>query len=461
VLNEFGDNTPTSSSASHRDLGPSTSKRGLRIAGAVVVVFVALALQASPSGASSLSRSLQSAASGTETCAQAPEPALTIPSPASSSGSASSGSASGSSIHATKAELAAIESEIAAEQLCVTNLSEQYDTSTYRVQQLTSSIAVNKRRLATSKVDVTLVRHQVQSAVLNSYMYDETAQQLDLLFSGTSVTASLESAYTSDALGNVTNDLHALNVAKQRFEATQNLLVSERTQAASEASAASTAEIAATAETKSTETILKEVKGQLATQVAAEAAAQAAEDAAQVADASSLRLKQADALKAEQAAQVAETLGDGSSAAASAGKAGSGAGDQTGTPPTNPPTGGPGAAAVEAAESYLGVPYVWGGASRAGVDCSGLVMLAWSAAGVQLAHSAAIQSEESTPVSLSELQPGDLLFYDFGGTGIDHVVMYVGSGPYGSNTIIQAAHTGTVVSFDSIYYEGLVGAGMP
>ena len=88
-------------------------------------------------------------------------------------------------------------------------------------------------------------------------------------------------------------------------------------------------------------------------------------------------------------------------------------------------------------------------------------MLSWEAAGVALVHSAALQAALSTPVTLSELQPGDLLFYDFGGTGIDHVIMYVGSGPYGPDTIIQAAHTGTVVSFDPIWYEGLVGAGRP
>ncbi len=72
-----------------------------------------------------------------------------------------------------------------------------------------------------------------------------------------------------------------------------------------------------------------------------------------------------------------------------------------------------------------------------------------------------LQRSESTPVPLSQVQPGDLLFYDLGGDGIDHVVMYVGSGPYGADTIIQAAHTGTVVEFDPIWYFGLVGAGRP
>jgi cell wall-associated NlpC family hydrolase len=126
-----------------------------------------------------------------------------------------------------------------------------------------------------------------------------------------------------------------------------------------------------------------------------------------------------------------------------------------------------GLAAVHGAMQYLGVPYVWGGASYAGVDCSGLVMLAWAHAGVSLPHSAADQYNVSQHVSLSSLEPGDLLFYDLDGAGIDHVVMYVGPildgqpTTYGSNTIIQAAHTGTVVTFDPFWSFGLVGAGRP
>ncbi len=64
---------------------------------------------------------------------------------------------------------------------------------------------------------------------------------------------------------------------------------------------------------------------------------------------------------------------------------------------------------------------------------------------------------------LNALEPGDLLFYYNldGDNTIDHVVMYVGSGPYGSQTIIQAPYTGSEVQYAPLFTEGLVAAGRP
>ncbi len=94
--------------------------------------------------------------------------------------------------------------------------------------------------------------------------------------------------------------------------------------------------------------------------------------------------------------------------------------------------------AIRAALSYLGVPYVWGGASRGGVDCSGLVMLAYEAAGVDLPHYSGAQFDDTERVPLYDIEPGDLLFYGYNGD--EHVAMYVGHGE-----MIEAPETGEVV----------------
>ena len=116
---------------------------------------------------------------------------------------------------------------------------------------------------------------------------------------------------------------------------------------------------------------------------------------------------------------------------------------------------------MQYAESQVGVPYVWGAATPGqGFDCSGLVMWAWGQAGVSLPHYSGGQMAATTPVSVNNLEPGDLLF--FGPGGSEHVAMYVGGG-----TVIQAPYTGSVVGYSSVSAmlswagSGFVGAGRP
>jgi cell wall-associated NlpC family hydrolase len=106
--------------------------------------------------------------------------------------------------------------------------------------------------------------------------------------------------------------------------------------------------------------------------------------------------------------------------------------------------GGPGHPEVVAiAQRYLGVPYVYGGGSPSGFDCSGLTMYCYAQIGIGLGHGATVQQQASTPVPVGSLQPGDLVF--FGGASYSyHVGIYVGGG-----TMIHAPHTGAVVSYGS------------
>jgi cell wall-associated NlpC family hydrolase len=107
-------------------------------------------------------------------------------------------------------------------------------------------------------------------------------------------------------------------------------------------------------------------------------------------------------------------------------------------PVAPPPTHG---GVVGIAMQYLGTPYVWGGASPGGFDCSGFVMYVFSQMGVSLPHSSYAQYGYGSPVSLGQLEPGDLVFFD----GLGHVGIYVGGGSF-----IHAPHTGDVVKISSI-----------
>jgi cell wall-associated NlpC family hydrolase len=124
----------------------------------------------------------------------------------------------------------------------------------------------------------------------------------------------------------------------------------------------------------------------------------------------------------------------------------------------NPPTytgaaSGRASQAIAFAYAQLGKPYQWGGAGPNSFDCSGLVMRAWGAAGVGLPHSAAGDQGMLPAVSLSALEPGDLVFY---GRPAYHVALYIGGG-----RIIQAPHTGTVVQISSLSDMPPTSAGRP
>ena len=80
---------------------------------------------------------------------------------------------------------------------------------------------------------------------------------------------------------------------------------------------------------------------------------------------------------------------------------------------------------MQTALGQVGDPYSWGASGPGAFDCSGLTMYAYAAAGASLPHSSRMQSTMGSPVSVSDLQPGDLLFYY---SPVSHVSMYVGNG---------------------------------
>ena len=113
-----------------------------------------------------------------------------------------------------------------------------------------------------------------------------------------------------------------------------------------------------------------------------------------------------------------------------------------------PASSSKGQAIVNTAMKYLGVPYVWGGTSPRGFDCSGLVQYVCSANGISVSRVAADQRNNGTYVSRENLQPGDLVFFGRKGQGIHHVGIYIGNG-----NMIHAPQTGDVVKISSINTE--------
>ncbi len=106
-------------------------------------------------------------------------------------------------------------------------------------------------------------------------------------------------------------------------------------------------------------------------------------------------------------------------------------------------------AVIAFAQAQIGKPYQWGAAGPSTFDCSGLTLMAWAQAGVNLSHYTGFQWTQTRRVPLGQLQPGDLVFYGVDGPNSHHVGLYVGN-----DMMIDAPHTGASVRYDNIYSLG-------
>jgi cell wall-associated NlpC family hydrolase len=173
------------------------------------------------------------------------------------------------------------------------------------------------------------------------------------------------------------------------------------------------------------------------------AAAKKAEDAKSRAETEAKKarrtLEKIEAQQADLRAQIAEFQDryDSLSAAEQQQVDQSHAGDAVASPSAAPAPSGAAQIAVDTAMAQRGDPYVWGAAGPDAFDCSGLTQYAYAAAGVSLPHSSRMQSQMGTPVSRSQLQPGDLVFFY---QPVSHVAMYIGNGQ-----IVHASTSGRPV----------------
>ena len=266
-----------------------------------------------------------------------------------------------------------------------------------------------------------------------------------------SAEAKMQNVAALEQVAKVTRD--AANTALASQQAATNE-VQARTDAANQAAAAAQNEAAIVAAqrsayvqelaTKQNTTVdlinqreaALEAERQEAARIAAEQAAAAAE-AQRQADAAAAAERQA-AAAAAQASSSSDDEDDDDDYSYSAPSYSGGGGAST---------------AIATAQSYLGVPYVWGGESYGGVDCSGLTMLAWGSAGVDLPHLSRAQYSYGTHVPIGSMEAGDLIFWSSNGSqsGIYHVAIYLGGGQ-----MIEAPTFGVPVRITGVYSWGSI-----
>ncbi len=341
------------------------------------------------------------------------------------------------SLGSLRAEASQLEARIQTLGLQEAALSERYDGARYALSLTESRLARARGDLRAALSAEGRARGVLRTEAVDAYVSGSGGSGgLQAL---SSANESLLRAEYEETLASSQSDAMDSYEAASLAAATAGrlMLEQERLQAAGLRSiAADRSKVQASAD--QLDQLLASDKGRIGAMLAAEAAAQraAAERAAQA------RLRQLHAAAVAAAAAAATRATDAPVVTTSGSSGGSAPGGGTGSSGpgagfTPPPSSSAAAVAVAAAESRVGDPYVWGAAGPSSFDCSGLVMWAYEQAGIQLPHFSGAQYADTVHIPMSDLQPGDLVF--FSNPDI-HVAMYVGNG-----MIVQAPYTGAYV----------------
>lgn len=326
---------------------------------------------------------------------------------------------------------------------------EQYNRANVELEELNAEIARLEEEITGLNEGVSEREGQVGTLLRGMFMRGGDMNTIDAIIGGEGV------APTVRRLGYLQNSQRTNLGLIEGFVADRTILDREQSELASarERQAELTAE-------------LDSQRSDIESRVASQSAEMA--ELEQVLAGVDADLRQAGAAISAEEERIAQRQAEQESGAPGGGSSGGGGSDGGSSRPGNPPPSrgepsppapvvgnpsGAAGAAVSAAMGQIGTPYVWGGSSPGGFDCSGLTSWAYRQAGVSIPRTSGAQFGAFPRVSRDQLQPGDLVYF---GPSIHHVGMYIGGG-----MMVEAPRTGLNVRTAPISRRDYAGANRP
>ena len=366
--------------------------------------------------------------------------------------------ARGDEIGDLRSQAADISSQMTGLQAEIRANTTEVEKARYRSSQLETEIADKKKALVTARRNESSARTQLSKFALRAYVSGGQSGGLSTVLGTDGDKLGQRKGYVSTAVGDRQQLIDDLTAAQRTTRDQARRLEADQSEAKSTEVRAEAKQNKAQTAASELAKIQNQLDGQLATLVAEQQAAQARATEQRV------RAQAEAQAQAQQAAAARQTVASPQSQSAppSALPPVVSSPQPSTTPPqvnspafVAPPNSSAAAIAIAAAQSQLGVPYSWGGgnasgpsygvaqgANTRGFDCSGLTLYAYAQAGISLSHLTWDQMKQGQVVPLSQIQPGDLVFYWGGG----HMALYVGGGQ-----VIHAPQTGDVVRYGSLY----------